>query len=237
MNIQGPELNWNIVQNVAPNALFDNVGSNINGRNFVPGNYTLTVTGYAQDNKGGGVTYGPVVTNFTVVGNMATISMPTLSSPNICAGSNVDVSFTTTGTFNPANQFQVQLSASNGSFEFPTVIGSTNTAGTVSCTIPLNTPEGSNYLIRVISSNQINIGNPTISMLTVNPLNYFFTSPANDIAAGNITKKAVSSITASNKISSPAQTAFQAGNAISLNAGFEVNAGAVFKAEIKGCNN
>ncbi|MFD2522459.1 hypothetical protein ACFSR2_16290, partial [Emticicia soli] len=58
MNIQGPELNWNIVQNVPPNALFDNFGDFINGRNFIPGNYSLTVTGYAQDNKGGGVTYG-----------------------------------------------------------------------------------------------------------------------------------------------------------------------------------
>ena len=66
MNIQGPEQNWNIVQNVAPNALFDNTGNSINGRNFIPGNYTLTVTGYAQDNKGGGITYGPVITTFTV---------------------------------------------------------------------------------------------------------------------------------------------------------------------------
>ena len=237
MNIQGPELNWNIIQNVAPNALFDNFDDNFNGRNFIPGNYSLTVTGYAQDNKGGGITYGPVVTNFTVVGNLATISMPTLSSPNICAGSTINVSFSTTGTFSPSNQFQIQLSDANGSFLYPTVIGSTNTAGTVPATIPLNTPEGSNYLIRVVSSNQVYAGNPTMSMLTVNPLNYTLTNPANNYTTENLTKKAVSTIVASNKISSPAQINYQAGNAIVFNSGFEVNAGAVFKAEIKGCNN
>lgn len=237
MNIQGPEQNWNIVQNITPNALFDNTGNNVNGRNFIPGNYTLTVTGYAQDNKGGGITYGPVITTFSVVGNIATISMPTLSSPNICAGSNVDVSFSTTGTFSPANQFQIQLSDKNGSFEFPTVIGSTNAAGTIACTIPLNTPDGSNYLIRVVSSSQVYAGNPTMSMLTINPLNHNFTNPVNNYTTENLTKKAVSSISANNKITSPAQISYQAGNVITLNSGFEVNAGAVFKAEIKGCNN
>lgn len=237
MNLQGPEQNWNIIQNVTPNALFDNTGNNVNGRNFIPGNYTLTVTGYAQDNKGGAILYGPVITTFTVVGNLATISMPTLSSPNICAGSNVDVSFTTSGTFGVSNQFQVQLSDKNGSFLMPTVIGSANSAGTVTCPIPLNTPDGNNYLIRIVSSSQVYASNPTISMLTINPLNHNFTSPNNNYIVENLTKKAVSNISASNKIASPAQINYQAGNAITLNSGFEVNAGAVFKAEIKACNN
>jgi hypothetical protein len=237
MNLQGPEQNWNIVQNVTPNALFDNFGNFVNGRNFIPGNYTLTVTGYTQDNKGGNITYGPVITTFTVVGNLATISMPTLSIPNICAGSNVDVSFTTTGTFTSTNQFQIQLSDKNGSFEFPTVIGSANIAGTVTCTIPLNTADGSDYLIRVISSAQVFAGNPTMSMLTINPQNYNFTNPTNNYTSENLTKKAVSTITANNKISSSAQINYQAGNAIILKPGLEINAGAVFKADIKGCNN
>ncbi|WP_394993269.1 CHRD domain-containing protein, partial [Emticicia sp.] len=234
MNIQGPELNWNILQNAAPNALFDNTGPSFYGRNFIPGNYSLTVTGYAQDNKGGGITYGPVVTTFTVVGNLATISMPSITGTEFCAGNNVTVNFSTTGTFNGGNQFQAQLSNANGSFENPVIIGTTNIAGTVNATIPLNTPEGSNYLIRVASSNQALAGNPTISLLTINPLTRNLVSPTNDLT-GNSTKKAANIINASNKVTSPANVIYQAGNAILLTPGFQ--SGSIFKAEIRGCEN
>ena len=233
MNIQGPELNWNILQNVAPNALFDNFEDNFNGRNFIPGTYTLTVTGYAQDNRGGGITYGPVITTFTVVGNLATISMPTITGTEFCAGNNVTVNFSTTGTFNGGNQFQAQLSDASGSFANPVIIGTTNIAGTINATIPLNTPEGTNYLIQVTSSDQVLAGNPTMSLLTINPLTRNLVSPTNDLT-GTSTKKAANIINASNKITSPANVNYQAGNAIILNPGFQ--SGAVFKAEIKGCN-
>ncbi|MBA4853839.1 3-coathanger stack domain-containing protein [Emticicia sp. BO119] len=237
MNIQGPELNWNIVQNVAPNALFDNLGDNVNGRNFIPGQYTLTVTGYAEDNKGGGLTYGPVITTFTVVGNLATISMPTLSSASLCAGSTVDVSFSTTGIFNgPGNQFFVQLSEPNGSFEFPAIIGSSAAAGTITCTIPANTPESDKYLIRVVSSNQVYAGNPALSMVDVSPVTKYLMSPTDDIISGSSTQKVSSTIIAANKLESSSVN-YQAGRAIVLNSGFEVKTGAVFKAEIKGCGN
>ncbi|MFD2523026.1 3-coathanger stack domain-containing protein [Emticicia soli] len=235
MNIQGPELNWNIIQNVTPNALFDNFQNNVNGRNFIPGNYTLTVTGYSEDNKGGVLTYGPVITKFTVVGNLATISMPTLSSASICAGSNVNVTFTTTGTFSPDNHFYVQLSQPSGSFEFPTVIGNSATAGTVVCTIPANAAESDKYLLRVVSSNQVYAGNPAMDMVSVSPVTKFLSSPTDDLSSGTKTQKVGSTLTASNKLEG-ATVNYQAGNAIVLNAGFEVKPGAVFKAEIKACN-
>ena len=234
MNIQGPQLNWNILQNVQPYALFDNFGLNINGRNLIPGNYTLTVTGYAQDNKGGGITYGPVITTFTVVGNLATISIPTITSTEFCAGNNVTVNFSTTGTFNVGNQFQAQLSDANGSFENPVIIGTSNTVGTINATIPLNIPAGTNYLIRVAASNQVLVGNPTMSLLTINPLTRNLVSPINDLT-GNNTLKATNIINASNKVTSPTNVIYQAGNAILLNPGFQ--SGAVFKAEIKTCSN
>lgn len=236
MNIQGPELNWNIIQNVTPNALFDNFENNVNGRNFLPGNYTLTVTGYSEDNKGGQLTYGPVITTFTVVGNLATISMPTLSSASLCAGSKVNVSFSTTGTFNPDNLFMVQLSQPNGSFEFPTVIGSSTTAGTVECTISVNAPESDKYLIRVVSSNQTYAGNPTMSMIDLSPGIKYLNRAADDISSGTKTQKVSNTIIAQNKLQN-AQVNYQAGNAIVLNSGFEVKPGAVFMAEIKGCQN
>jgi hypothetical protein len=232
MSVQGPELNWNILQNVAPYGLFDNFG--LEGRYFTPGNYTLTVTGYAQDNKGGGITYGPKIISFVVVGYLATINTPTISKTNICAGSSVDVTFATLGTFNAANQFQVELSDSSGSFLNPVVIGRTNSVGTITCLIPQNTLQGTKYLIRVISSNQVVVSNAVISKITVNPLNYSLVSPSNNLTGTGI-KKAVDSINASNKIISPANVVYQAGKSVLLTPGFESNG--VFKAEIKACNN
>ena len=234
MNIQGPELNWNILQNISPNSLFDNIGLNFNGRNFNPGNYTLTVTGYARDNKGGGITYGPKVIRFTVVGNLATINAPTLSKTSICAGSSVDVSFATSGTFNDINQYLIELSDTSGSFAKPLLIGTTNVTGTTTCLIPQNTVGGSKYLIRVVSSNQVVVSNPVISQVTVNPLNYSLVSPTNNLT-GTITKKAIDSINASNKISSPANVVYEAGKSVLLTPGFE--SGAVFRAEVKSCDN
>ena len=128
----------------------------------------------------------------------------------------------------------MQLSNANGSFESPVIIGTTNIAGTVNTTIPLNTPEGSNYLIRVASSNQVLAGNPTISLLTINPLTRNLVSPTNDLT-GNSTKKAANIINASNKVTSPANVIYQAGNAILLTPGFQ--SGSIFKAEIRGCEN
>ncbi|GGD81981.1 hypothetical protein GCM10011514_52580 [Emticicia aquatilis] len=236
MNIQGPELNWNILQNVSPNALFDNIGTDIWGRHFKPGNYTLTITGYAQDNKGGGITYGPKVIRFTVVGNLATINAPTLSKTAICAGSSVDVSFNISGTFNIGNEFRVELSDSSGSFATPVLIGTTNGVGTLSCAIPQSTLEGTKYLIRISSSNQVVVSNPAISQVTIHPYSYNLVSPTNNLTDSKI-KQAVASINASNKVISPASVTYQAGKAIILNAGFEANAGTVFKAEIKSCDN
>jgi hypothetical protein len=234
MNIQGPELNWNILQNVPPNALFDNIGLDVWGRNFNPGNYTLTVTGYARDNKGGGITYGPEIIRFTVVGNLATINAPMLSKTSICAGSSVDVTFATSGTFNDVNEYLVELSDSSGSFAKPILIGTTNATGTITCLIPQVTVEGTKYLIRVKSSNQVVVSNPVISQVTVNPLNYSLVSPTNNLT-GTSTKKAVDSINASNKISSTANVVYQAGKSVLLTPGFE--SGAVFRAEVKSCDN
>jgi hypothetical protein len=234
MNIQGPELNWNILQNVPPNALFDNIGLDVWGRNFNPGNYTLTVTGYARDNKGGGITYGPEIIRFTVVGNLATINAPMLSKTSICAGSSVDVTFATSGTFNDVNEYLVELSDSSGSFAKPILIGTTNATGTITCLIPQVTVEGTKYLIRVKSSNQVVVSNPVISQVTVNPLNYSLVSPTNNLT-GTSTKKAIESINASNKITSPANVVYQAGKSVLLTPGFESSA--VFRAEIKSCDN
>ncbi len=79
--------------------------------------------------------------------------VPQLDS-NYCAGGTYIVPYTVSDTFNNGNTFMAQLSDSTGSFVNEQNIGSTNssTSGAISITIPANAT-GSNYLIRIVSSN------------------------------------------------------------------------------------
>jgi hypothetical protein len=84
----------------------------------------------------------------------------------LCPGSSATVTYTKSGTYNPSaflqsgNQFRVQLSNANGSFASPVQIGSLNstTSGTINVTIPANTPPGSGYKIRIVSTSPQVIG-------------------------------------------------------------------------------
>ncbi|WP_460474300.1 3-coathanger stack domain-containing protein, partial [Emticicia fontis] len=234
LTITGPEINWTILQNVQPYAVFDNLALNVYGRNFIPGTYTLTVIGYAEDNRVGGTVYGPVVTTFTVVGTMAVINAPTIPNNRLCAGSRVDVTFATTGSFDSSNTFNIQLSDTTGGFTNPILIGTSSTAGTITCQLPQNLSPTGEYLIRVASSNQVVASNPTMQYLSVTPATKCLIA---DIASGTRTEQASMQISAENKITSPANVTYNAGKSIILNPGFESKEGSVFKAQIQGCNN
>ena len=236
MRIQGLPYLHEVVESISPFALFNNTGVSVLGRHLSPGAYSLTITGYEQDNALGNITYGPIITNFTIVSNSASISAPSFVVNSLCAGSTFNVNFTTTGAFNPANLFEVQLSDANGTFNNPTVIGSSPSAGVVACTIPINIGLGSSYKIRVVSTNQIVAGTANGSNLVATTASLTLVSPTNDISGGTTTQQATQIITATNKVLSPANTIYKAGNAILLNAGFQANASSVFKAEIGGCN-
>lgn len=92
----------------------------------------------------------------TYVLNAQTISVTSVgSSPMFCGGDSFGVSFSITGTFTTGNFFTAELSDAAGSFVSPTDIGtliSTN-AGTIGVTMPIGTPAGTNYRIRIRSSN------------------------------------------------------------------------------------
>ena len=90
-----------------------------------------------------------------------TISVPTTTPVlpfTICAGSSFPVSFITTGTFNPSNQFQVQLSNSSGSFLSGTVIIGTGSSSPISCLVRIGTGSGSQYRIRVLGTSPSTVG-------------------------------------------------------------------------------
>ncbi|MBN2767401.1 MAG: hypothetical protein JXR27_13610 [Paludibacteraceae bacterium] len=73
------------------------------------------------------------------------------------SGQSISVPYTLQGYFNPGNTFTAQLSDAYGNFGSPTVIGSvvSNTSGTINVTIPSGTITGSEYRIRVVSSDPI----------------------------------------------------------------------------------
>ncbi|MDQ3049707.1 MAG: T9SS type A sorting domain-containing protein [Bacteroidota bacterium] len=85
----------------------------------------------------------------------------------VCPGNIVTIPYDITGAFNqgglfvPANIFRAQLSDMNGDFTNAVNIGSVTDyqSGTITATIPANTPPGNGYRIRVISTNPAFTGN------------------------------------------------------------------------------
>jgi len=83
------------------------------------------------------------------------ITTSAIPSP-ACAGTNINVNYTVTGTFTVGNTFTALLSDSSGSFAAPVVIGtsSATVGGTIAASLPF-VVAGSNYKIQVISNNPV----------------------------------------------------------------------------------
>ncbi|MFI5221460.1 MAG: FG-GAP-like repeat-containing protein [Bacteroidia bacterium] len=97
--------------------------------------------------------------------------LPILSLKSVsrfaCRGKTMDVSYrASNGVFNSGNVFSIQLSDSAGSFNNPQVIGSKaqTISDYVTVTIPQNLALGSNYLMRVVSSNPVFIGDTVFKL-------------------------------------------------------------------------
>lgn len=98
------------------------------------------------------------------------IDVAWLSSP-VCRGAQLNIPFTLNATVNAGNVFTVQLSDALGNFGSAVNIGTLTgtSAGTINATIPIGTPAGSGYRVRVISSNPVQIGNESPNNLIINP--------------------------------------------------------------------
>jgi hypothetical protein len=94
----------------------------------------------------------------------------------LCPGASATVNYTKYGTYNPSaflqagNQFRVQLSNASGSFASPVQIGSVNStnSGTINVTIPANTPAGTSYKIRIVSTSP-GVTGQEFGPFTINP--------------------------------------------------------------------
>lgn len=231
-----PLFNNSIVENIAAFSVYRNLGPQIYGPIFPPGTYTLVTTGYQLDAALGDIVYGPETINFTIVANTFTLALANPSLTSTCAGNSLNVTFTSSGTFNAANIFEVQLSNANGTFEDPIKIGESASAGTISCQIPMNIAGGNGYKIRIYATNPALLSNIQTGSFAINPRQLLLQSPSDDYSI-LVNKRATQTITATNKVISPANVTYQAGKSIILNAGFAANAGAVFRAEIQICPN
>ena len=89
--------------------------------------------------------------------NTITTNSPVQTS--FCAGGNIVVQYTSTGTFAFGCVFTAELSDAMGNFTTPVVVGSMplNT-GVIAGTIPQNTSFGFNYRVRVVASNPYTVG-------------------------------------------------------------------------------
>jgi hypothetical protein len=130
---------------------------------------TMTITGLPDvselrirvvigNGTGGTERWG--IDDFIIAGTLSsnTITTGTINGSPFCVGASfgasVSVPFVSTGTFT-SNTYSAQLSDASGSFASPTVIGtlpSNANSGTISSSIPENTPSGTGYRIRVVSS-------------------------------------------------------------------------------------
>lgn len=108
--------------------------------------------------------------NFTITSSaFSSITTSSIAVTNYCAGSALNVNFTTNGSANAGNVFTAQLSNAAGSFASPVSIGSvtSTTAATIACVIPAGTASGTGYRIRVVSSNPVVTGTDNGANLTI----------------------------------------------------------------------
>jgi hypothetical protein len=100
------------------------------------------------------------------------ITTSNISSPVFCTSLPIAVPYLATGILDNANAFTAQLSNSTGSFASPVNIGSivSTSSGTISSLIPVNTPNGSGYRIRVVGSHPVFIGRDNGNNIFINSL-------------------------------------------------------------------
>ena len=138
----------------------------------------FTQTAHASIDNGNNYGCTPIITTDTTVQKI------------FCAGSIIRVPFRFTDCVFPTNIFTVELSDASGSFGAPVTIGTfiSTVADTIFAIIPNNTVSGTNYRVRVVSSNPASIGSDNGQNLTVLPKpisDFNINSPAQCINGNN----------------------------------------------------
>jgi len=121
-----------------------------------------------------------------------------ISGSPLCTGATVNVSFTATGYYSAGNVFTAQLSNASGSFANAVNIGSLSGTipGTINATIPINSPAGSGYRIRVVSNLSVYTGKDNGTDLIINiPSVYYADVDGDGYGNANATTQACGTLT------------------------------------------
>ncbi len=104
----------------------------------------------------------------------------TVATPSLCAGNTLTIPYSINGTCNTGNIFTAQLSDASGSFTSPISIGtiSATSSGTITATVPSTVAYGTNYRVRVVSSNPIQKGERNNSNILINNAPSVLSSPS-----------------------------------------------------------
>ena len=154
------------------------------------------------------------------------------TSVSVCAGVATSFSVVATG----ANSYRWQIST-NGGGTFANITASSIYTNVTTPTLNISNSTGLNAnQYRCMATSTVGSTNSNAAVLLINPNTLTLVSPADNISANAGTQQAAQTITATNKVLSAGNVVYQAGNAVQLNAGFEASTGAVFKAQIGGCN-
>ena len=153
----------------------------------------ILMTATTNETPGSGSTSDDMFVDDILLVYNPTLSMGQLASSSYAPGDAITIPFTLTGTMSPdnfnasANKVIAQLSDANGSFSNPTELGrlTTNTSGSISAQIP-NVPNGSNYQIRVVSTNYPMVGT-NIQTVSIMPSAFNITVTANPSQGGTVT--------------------------------------------------
>ncbi|MWB93604.1 T9SS type A sorting domain-containing protein [Flavobacterium sp. GA093] len=134
------------------------IGVDADGNCYINGYYT-TSTNFGSTTLSGG-TRTPFLAKIGVTA-ATTLGTAVVKGENFCGGAVVTVDFAITGKYDDDNIFTAQLSDASGSFSSPVNIGTLESPLNTSIytIIPLATPAGTGYRIRVISSNPALVGN------------------------------------------------------------------------------
>jgi hypothetical protein len=134
----------------------------------------------------------PVAARVLATNPIATITSVTMSA---CAGNSLKLYYSVSRPFDPGNQFTVELSDAAGSFAAPSLLRTftATNGGVVSAPIPVATPAGTLYRVRLMSSAPADLsadngGDITINTApTINPMPNRIFCPNTNTGAVNFT--------------------------------------------------
>lgn len=195
----------------------------------------ILMTATTNETPGSGSTSDDLFLDDLLLVYTPTLTLNNLEQTQFEPNEYFTINFTLTGTMSPdnlnaeANVVIAQLSDANGNFNNPVELGrtTTNTSGVMTARTP-DVPAGTNYRIRVISTNYPMVGG-NIQTVAIAPSAYTIAVTANPSNAGSVTGGGTYNQGQSCTVTATANTGFtftnwtENGNVVSSNTSYTFN--------------